>query len=250
MSEPLLSLQNIDVYYRNFHAVFDVSLNIEEGKITSLIGANGAGKSTILKAICGINKPTSGRIIFNGEDITGLRTNEIAAKGIIMSPEGSEVFPAMSVKENLLMGAYLPKAYRKRNELLEKVYALFPILNEKEKQLATFLSGGQRQMLAIGRAIMADPKLIICDEISLGLSPVIIKDIYSKVHEINDEGKTIILVEQEVKRSLKHSDYAYILVKGRIVIKGHCDELSEKEVSDAYFGIEKYANGGGDSTCS
>ena len=150
----------------------------------------------------------------------------------------------MTVRENLLMGAYLPDAYEKRTQLLEKVYALFPVLKDKSRQLATFLSGGQRQMLAIGRAIMADPELIICDEVSLGLSPVIIKDIYAKIHEINQEGKTVILVEQEVKRSLNHSDYSYILVKGTVVMQGESEALSEQAVSDAYFGIEKSEMGG------
>ena len=142
------------------------------------------------------------------------------------------------------MGAYLPAAYKKRNQLLEKVYELFPVLKEKEKQLATFLSGGQRQMLAIGRSIMADPKLIICDEISLGLAPTVIKDIYTKIHEINDEGKTIIVVEQEVKRSLKHSDYSYVVVHGQVALSGATSELSFEDVNRAYFGISAEDEGG------
>ena len=244
MNDNLLRIQNLNVFYHNFQAIYDLSMNIPKGKITSIIGANGAGKSTLLKAICGLIRPVSGKILMRGKDITGLQPNKIAREGIIMSPEGSGVFPAMTVRENLLMGAYLPDAYEKRTQLLEKVYALFPVLKEKSRQLATFLSGGQRQMLAIGRAIMADPELIICDEVSLGLSPVIIKDIYAKIHEINQEGKTVILVEQEVKRSLNHSDYSYILVKGTVVMQGESEALSEQAVSDAYFGIEKSEMGG------
>lgn len=244
MNDNLLRIQNLNVFYHNFQAIYDLSMNIPKGKITSIIGANGAGKSTLLKAICGLIRPVSGKILMRGKDITGLQPNKIAREGIIMSPEGSGVFPAMTVRENLLMGAYLPDAYEKRTQLLEKVYALFPVLKDKSRQLATFLSGGQRQMLAIGRAIMADPELIICDEVSLGLSPVIIKDIYAKIHEINQEGKTVILVEQEVKRSLNHSDYSYILVKGTVVMQGESEALSEQAVSDAYFGIEKSEVGG------
>ena len=244
MNDNLLRIQNLNVFYHNFQAIYDLSMNIPKEKITSIIGANGAGKSTLLKAICGLIRPVSGKILMRGKDITGLQPNKIAREGIIMSPEGRGVFTAMTVRENLLMGAYLPDAYEKRTQLLEKVYALFPVLKDKSRQLATFLSGGQRQMLAIGRAIMADPELIICDEVSLGLSPVIIKDIYAKIHEINQEGKTVILVEQEVKRSLNHSDYSYILVKGTVVMQGESEALSEQAVSDAYFGIEKSEMGG------
>ena len=244
MNDNLLRIQNLNVFYHNFQAIYDLSMNIPKGKITSIIGANGAGKSTLLKAICGLIRPVSGKILMRGKDITGLQPNKIAREGIIMSPEGSGVFPAMTVRENLLMGAYLPDAYEKRTQLLEKVYALFPVLKDKSRQLATFLSGGQRQMLAIGRAIMADPELIICDEVSLGLSPVIIKDIYAKIHETNPGGKTVILVGQEVKRRLNHSDYSYILVKGTVVMQGESEALSEQAVSDAYFGIEKSEMGG------
>ena len=159
MNDNLLRIQNLNVFYHNFQAIYDLSMNIPKGKITSIIGANGAGKSTLLKAICGLIRPVSGKILMRGKDITGLQPNKIAREGIIMSPEGSGVFPAMTVRENLLMGAYLPDAYEKRTQLLEKVYALFPVLKDKSRQLATFLSGGQRQMLAIGRAIMADPEL-------------------------------------------------------------------------------------------
>ncbi len=241
MSDHILKIENVDVYYDDFMAVHNVCMNFEKGAITAIIGANGAGKSTLLDAVTGTNKPKKGKITYKGEDITGLKTHVIVRKGITMSPEGSCVFEDMTVKENLYMGAYLPEARKKRPELLDKAFTLFPFLKEKENQLATFLSGGQRQMLAIARAIMSDPELIICDEISLGLAPVIINDIYEKIAEINKMGKTIIIVDQEVQRSLENSDYSYVMVKGGVVMHGKSSELPEDEVRDAYFGINKYA---------
>lgn len=238
----ILQVENLNSHYGDFHAIHNISMEFKRGVITSIIGANGAGKSTLLNSIMGIHKPSSGRVTYCGRDITGKRTSKIVAGGVTMSPEGSSVFEDMSVEENLLMGCYLPVPRKKRHELLAKVYELFPILKEKEKQLATFLSGGQRQMLAIARAIMSDPQIIICDEISLGLAPVIIKDIYQKLHDINKAGMTMVLVEQEVKRSLENSDFSYVIVKGRVVMEGSSRELDESEVKDAYFGINKYAS--------
>jgi len=241
MSETLLSVRNLDVAYGDFLAIHDVSLDIKKGSVVSLIGANGAGKSTILKTIMGINKPKRGTIIFDGKDITGLKTSKIVAAGLTMSPEGSHTFEKMNVRDNLLMGAFLAKSGSERLERLEKIYKLFPVLKEKERQLASFLSGGQRQMLAVGRALMTQPKMLLCDEISLGLAPVVIKDIYAKLKEINDQGITILLVEQDVSRSLKHSDYAYVILEGRVVMQGKSNQLDQKEVNDAYFGMNKYA---------
>lgn len=240
--ESILKVDCLNTHYGDFHAIHNVSMAFRRGAVTSIIGANGAGKSTLLNTIMGIQKPTSGTVTFCGKEITGARTSKIVAQGVTMSPEGSSVFEEMSVEENLLMGAYLPAPRKKREELLAKVYDLFPALREKAAQHATFLSGGQRQMLAIARAIMSDPQMIICDEISLGLAPVVIKDIYAKIREINAEGMTVVLVEQEVKRSLEYSDFSYVMVKGRVVMEGPSAELSESEVKDAYFGINKYAN--------
>jgi branched-chain amino acid transport system ATP-binding protein len=238
---PILAVENLNVLHGDLQAIHDVSMKVEKGAIVSIIGANGAGKSTLLNTIMGIHLPASGKVTFEGEDITGIRTSLIAGKGIAMTPEGSRVFADMSVTENLLMGAYLPAAKRRKDVQLEKVFAMFPVLREKSSQLASFLSGGQRQMLAIARAIMMDPKIIICDEISLGLAPVIIQEIYAKLKELNESGVTFILVEQEIKRSLKHSDYSYVMVKGRIVIEGKSSELSRQDVSDAYFGVNRFA---------
>lgn len=237
----LLAINNLNVHYRDFQALHDVSVKIKQGSIVSIIGSNGAGKSTLLNTIMGINKSSGGSISFMGENINGLPTNKIVSKGLSLSPEGSRVFPNLTVKENLLMGAYLPHARKNKESMLERVYDLFPILKEKSSQESNLLSGGQRQMLAIARAIMAEPKILFCDEISLGLAPVVIKDIYKKIQEINKEGLTIVLVEQDVKRSLKYSDYSYVILKGKIVMEGKSSELPEDEVTDAYFGENKYS---------
>ncbi|MCL6479475.1 MAG: ABC transporter ATP-binding protein [Peptococcaceae bacterium] len=239
--DVILEISGLNVSYGNFQALHDISLKIKQGSIVSIIGSNGAGKSTLLNTITGINKPSSGTITFENRRIDGLATNEIVSRGITMSPEGSRIFQKLTVKENLLMGAYLPHARKKKDESLEKIYHLFPVLKEKAAQKATFLSGGQRQMLAIARAIMSGPKLLLCDEISLGLAPVIIKDIYQKIREINQEGITVVLVEQDVMRSLKNSDYSYVILKGRVVMEGESSGLNPEEVSAAYFGVSKYA---------
>ena len=237
----ILSMEHVDVHYGDFLAVHDICMDVEEGSITAIIGANGAGKSTLLNAVLGYNDMTNGTITYRGVPINGLKTHDIVRKGIAMAPEGSGVFETMTVKENLFMGAYLPGPNKKKNELLDKAYALFPVLKEKANQLATFLSGGQRQMLAIARALMSAPDLIICDEISLGLAPVVILDIYEKIMEINRAGTTIILVDQEVNRSLENSSYSYVMVKGGVVMHGKSSQLPEREVKDAFFGINKYA---------
>ncbi|MDR3364914.1 MAG: ABC transporter ATP-binding protein [Clostridiales Family XIII bacterium] len=236
-----MAIDGLSAHYGDFQALYDVSMRFPKGKIISIIGSNGAGKSTLLNSVMGIVKPSAGKVCFAGKDVTGKRTSAIVANGITMSPEGSSVFEDMSVHENLLMGAYLPEARKRKDSLLARAYEIFPALKEKEKQLATFLSGGQRQMLAIGRALMSDPKLLICDEISLGLAPVVVGDIYSRILDVNESGVTVVLVEQEVKRSLEYSDYGYVLVKGRVVMEGETKDLSEEEVKEAYFGTGKYA---------
>jgi branched-chain amino acid transport system ATP-binding protein len=243
--EVLLAVKNLNVHYRDFQALANISMQIKKGAVVSVIGANGAGKSTLLNTILGINKPASGEIIFAGSRIDGMQTSKIVAKGLSLSPEGSRVFGTMSVEENLLMGAYLPNARKAKAANLEKVYGLFPVLREKARQGASYLSGGQRQMLAIARAIMTDPKLLFCDEISLGLAPIIINDIYATIKAINAAGITIVIVEQDVKRSLTYSDYSYIMLKGRVVLQGQSSELREDDVKDAYFGLNKFANSTG-----
>jgi len=245
-SDILLAVDRLTVHYNQFQALSEVSLQVKNGSVVSLIGSNGAGKSTLLNTIMGINKPTSGKVLIDGQEIQGLATNKVVAKGICLSPEGSQVFEKLSVRENLMLGAYLPNARKHMDESMEKVLSLFPMLKEKYEQTADFLSGGQRQMLAIGRAIMSMPKILMCDEISLGLAPVIIQDIYETLEKIKAEGVTIILVEQDMKRSLMYSDYAYVILKGTVVLEGNSAELTEDEVSDAYFGLKKYSVSGPD----
>jgi branched-chain amino acid transport system ATP-binding protein len=237
----LLEVKNLCAHYGDIQAVHDVSLSLPQGAMTSIIGANGAGKSTLLNSIIGINKPSGGQVLWKGENITGQPAIRIVTQGISLAPAGSRVFEDMTVLENLLMGAYPPHARKRKADNLEKVYATFPVLREKSGQLANFLSGGQRQMLAIARAIMSDPELVICHEISLGLAPVIIKEIYEALRRINREGVAFLLVEQEMKRCLKYTQYAYVMVKGHIVMEGPCSSLPESEVSDAYFGINRFA---------
>lgn len=237
----LLEVNNIDVFYGDFHAIKDVSIHVEPGQIVSLIGANGAGKSTIMNTICGINHPKNGTIVFDGTDISHKKTNQIARLGLSMSPEGSHCFEKMTVQDNLLMGAYLAKG-SERNSRLEQVYTLFPVLKEKKNQTATYLSGGQRQMLAIGRGIMTQPKILLLDEISLGLAPVVINDIYDRLQEIAATGLTMLVVEQNVNRSLSVADYAYVILEGRVVMQGKTSELNVDDVNDAYFGMNDFAS--------
>lgn len=237
----LLEVKNIDVHYGDFLALQNISLNVEPGTIVSLIGANGAGKSTIMNTICGFNKPTKGQVIFDGQDISGKKPSQIAKLGLSMAPEGSHCFERMTVQDNLLMGAYLAKGSERKSRL-EEVYHLFPVLKEKANQMSTFLSGGQRQMLAIGRGIMTKPKILLLDEVSLGLAPVVINDIYDKLKEIADSGLTMLIVEQNVNRSLSASDYAYVVLEGKIVMEGKSKDLNVDEVNDAYFGIGSFAH--------
>lgn len=237
----LLEVKNIDVHYGDFLALQNISLNVEPGTIVSLIGANGAGKSTIMNTICGFNKPTKGGIIFDGQNISGKKPSQIAKLGLSMAPEGSHCFERMTVQDNLLMGAYMAKA-SERKDRLESVYNLFPVLKEKASQMSTFLSGGQRQMLAIGRGIMTQPKILLLDEVSLGLAPVVINDIYDKLKEIAATGLTMLIVEQNVNRSLEASDYAYVILEGKVVMEGKSKDLNVDEVNDAYFGIGSFAH--------
>ena len=232
-----LKVTNLDVHYKDFQALWDVSLEVRTGEIVSIIGANGAGKSTLLNTVSGLLAPTQGQIEFFGEDISGLPAHKTLAGGLSLVPEGRRVFPRLTVYENLVMGSYTPRSRPGRDEALNKLYKLFPILKARSEQMAETLSGGEQQMLAIARALMSDPKMVLCDEISLGLAPTVIKDIYRRLNQINDEGLTIVLVEQDIKRSLKAARHAYVMLEGKIVLKGDPSSLSEEEVKKAYFGI-------------
>jgi branched-chain amino acid transport system ATP-binding protein len=238
MSErPLLKLDQVSVYYGDFCAVRDITFEVRKGEIVSLIGANGAGKSTILNTIMGLTHPKTGFIEFDGMRIERLETHDIIQLGLALVPEGRRIFPELTVFENLLAGSYTRRARQNKQQMLERVFELFPILEERKNQLASTLSGGEQQMLAIGRALMTDPKMILFDEISLGLSPIVTLKIYETIKKIRSEGVTILLVEQNVRQSLAVADRAYVLKAGRIVLSGETKDLrDEEEVRKAYFG--------------
>ena len=236
-SEPLLTVENVRAKYGEFIAVSGATFDVPAQSIVSIIGSNGAGKSTLMDCIAGIHKPVSGKITYKGEDITGMKPSGIVARGISLVPQGSRCFIRMSVEHNLIMGAYPKRARAGLAGRLKKVYELFPMLYEKRNDLSGSLSGGQRQMVAIGRALMSAPDLILFDEISLGLAPTIIKDIYQRIRQINREGVSVVLVEQDVARSKKTSAYSYIMLKGEMVLSGRSKELDDESVKNAYFGI-------------
>lgn len=232
----LLELKDVKVNYGVIQALKGISLTVNEGEIITLIGANGAGKSTTMRTIMGLERCVSGSILYQGQEITNKDTRSIVANKIILSPEGRQVFPKFSVMDNLLMGAYLcPKDHIA--DSLDKVFELFPKLKIRQNQVAGTLSGGEQQMLAVGRAIMAEPKLLLLDEPSLGLAPLIVAEIFHMIRRIRDLGTTILLVEQNAKVALKNSDRAYVLETGRIMLSGTAQELlASDEVQQVYFG--------------
>lgn len=233
----MLKLEKVDAYYGYIHALKNVSLEIKEGTIVTLLGANGAGKTSILKVISGLLKPQKGNVSFNGKDLTGQSPDKVVKQGIIQSPEGRQVFPELTVKENLQIGAYTQKNRNEANQSMEKVFHYFPRLKEREKQDAGTLSGGEQQMLAIGRALMAKPKLLLLDEPSLGLAPLIVKDIFSIIKEINGQGTTVFLVEQNANQALSISHYAYILETGKVIHHGPAAEIkNDSKIKQAYLG--------------
>lgn len=233
----MLEVKNIDVYYGAIHALQNMSLTVEQGGIVTLIGANGAGKTTTLKSISGILRPKNGSIIFKGVDITRVTPEKIVGMGISQVPEGRRVFPAMSVLENLEMGAYLRKNKKEIELDMENVFARFPRLKERRKQMAGTLSGGEQQMLAIGRALMARPQLLLMDEPSMGLAPLLVKEIFEIIKDINARGTTILLVEQNAHMALSVANKAYVIETGKIVLQGSAKQLLESEdVKKAYLG--------------
>jgi branched-chain amino acid transport system ATP-binding protein len=236
--DTLLEVSNINAFYDSLQVLWDVSIEVKAGETVAIIGANGSGKSTLLKTISGVIHPTKGSIRFEGQDITGLDPYQIVALGISQVPEGRRIFPDMTVYENLRLGSYNYKARAKREQNLEDVYSLFPILAEREKQLAKTLSGGEQQMMAIGSALMSDPRLLLLDEMSLGLSPIIVNELYTVLKEISRaKGITVIFVEQNVRRTLTEAKRAYILESGVIVMSGSTKSLrKEPRVKEAYFG--------------
>jgi branched-chain amino acid transport system ATP-binding protein len=236
--EPLLKISNIDVFHGTFQALWDVSLEVKAGEIVGLIGANTSGKSTLLDTVSGLLHPTNGKIEFDGHDISTMDPFQIVELGITQVPEGRGIFPDMSVLDNLILGSYNRKARSRKEENLKNVYQHFPILETRKKQTAKTLSGGEQQMLVLGRGLMADPRLMLLDEMSLGLAPIIITELYKALQEIRERGITILFVEQNVKRSLQEADRAYILEVGRVTLSGTAGELRENEgIKKAYFGV-------------
>jgi branched-chain amino acid transport system ATP-binding protein len=236
--ETLLEINNLDVFHESFQALWDVSISIKKKEIVAIIGANGSGKSTLLDTISGLVHPAKGSIKFEGKDISRLRPFQIVDQGISQIPEGRRVFPDLTILENLIIGSFNRKARPKKEQNLQAVYQIFPTLKERKNQLAKTLSGGEQQMLAIGRGLMSDPKLLLLDEMSLGLAPILINELYKVLKQIRDRGITILFVEQNVRKSLMEADRAYVMEVGRIVLSGDTAKLREVDkVKKAYFGV-------------
>lgn len=232
-----LSVRGLTTGYDKVNVLHDVSIDVPDGKITCILGANGAGKSTLIRAILGLTPPRAGQVMWDGQDLAGRRTHDIIARGISCIPEGRKVFPRMTVAENLALGAFLEKDAPRVRERLEQVYEIFPRLRERAKQLAGTMSGGEQAMVSIGRGLMAQPRLLVIDEPSLGLSPLYVKENFKVIERINQLGITVLLVEQNARQTLAISHYGYVLSQGRVVAHDTCDALARNdEVRAAYFG--------------
>ena len=235
MSEPILDISGLDAFYGDFQALAGVDLHLDDGEVLAIIGANGAGKSTLLRSIAGLIQNVAEQVRFRGKPIGSLRADQVAGLGIALVPEGRQLFKSLSVEENLLIGG---RVGRPGHWSLEAVYKLFPILEERKSQASTSLSGGQQQMVAIGRALMANPDLILFDEISLGLAPIVIRDIYAALPNIVEGGMSAVIVEQDISKALSVSSRLYCLQEGRVTLEGSSTGLSREQISHAYFGIE------------
>lgn len=235
----MLKLTNIETYYGQIQALKGIHLEVEEGKIVTLLGANGAGKSTTMRTIAGLIKSKRGTVEFLGQNVTGMRPHQLLRKGISLVPEGRAILSTMTVLENLEMGAYHRKDHDVKKDI-QNVMKRFPILEERQSQLAGTLSGGQQQMLAIARALLAKPKLLLLDEPSMGLAPLIVAEIFNIIKEIKEDGTTVLLVEQNAKQALKIADYGYVMETGKIIIEGPADDLLKDErIVEAYLGKKK-----------
>lgn len=234
----MLKVNNIDMSYGDLQVLWDVSFEVKEGEIVVLVGANGAGKSSILKTISGLQQVSKGTIILNGENISNVNPSEVIKHGVVHVPEGRKLFNEMTVEENLIMGSLYGEAKEKRYETIKECYSLFPRLDERKKQLAGTLSGGEQQMVAVARGLMSKPKILMLDEPSLGLAPVLVQDIFNIIKSINKQGITVLLVEQNVQSTLTFCDRAYVLENGKIVLEGTGQELLNNEhVKTAFLGI-------------
>ena len=234
MPDPLLEVCAIDAYYGDFQALFGVSLRVNAGEVVAVIGANGAGKSTLLKTIAGLLRPKAGDIVFDGKPIGATPAFAVLKRGIALVPEGRRLFPSLTVEENLLIGG---QSRRPGPWTLDRVYDLFPVLAERRHLPAPALSGGQQQMCSIARALMSNPRLLLCDEISLGLAPIVVRDIYARLPAIVAEGLSLIVVEQDIAQALKAARQVYCLQEGRIALQGPARELTRESISAAYFGV-------------
>ena len=234
MPDPLLDVRAIDAFYGDFQALFGVSLRVETGQVIAVIGANGAGKSTLLKSIVGMMHPHHGEILLDGAPISRAAAFAAVKRGIALVPEGRRLFPSLTVEENLLIGG---QSKRSGPWTLGRIYDLFPVLAERRHLPATALSGGQQQMAAIGRALMSNPRLLLCDEISLGLAPIVVRDIYSRLPTIVGEGLSLIVVEQDIVQALKAASHVYCLQEGRVALQGAAHALTRESISAAYFGV-------------
>ncbi len=231
---PLLAVRDLDAFYGDIQALFGVSIDVAHGEAVAVIGANGAGKSALLKSIAGVLRARPDAIVFDGAPIAGLPAYAVAARGIALVPEGRGLFPSLSVEENLLIGGQLKRV---GPWSLQRVFELFPILAERRKLPSTALSGGQQQMVAIGRALMSNPKLLLCDEISLGLAPIVVRDIYARLPAILASGTSIVLVEQDIVQALKAAQRVYCLQEGRVALAGAASTLTREAIAAAYFGV-------------
>jgi branched-chain amino acid transport system ATP-binding protein len=232
----LLSTHGLTAHYGQFQALFGVDIELGEGECIAIIGANGAGKTTLMRSISGVLRNAPASVRLRGDDIGALPADEVMKRGISMVPEGRRLFPSLSVEENLLIGGQVRKG--SGYWTLERIYALFPILAERRRNPGTALSGGQQQMVAIGRALMANPDVLLCDEISLGLAPVVIRDIYKAVPLIRESGASLIVVEQDIGQALKVADRVYCMMEGRVTLSGRPDELTREAIHAAYFGVQ------------
>jgi branched-chain amino acid transport system ATP-binding protein len=234
----LLSVEHLGASYGPLPVLHDVSLEVGPGEMVALIGANNAGKSTLLRTIVGLHRPSAGRVVFDGRDITTIPAHEIANVGVALVPEGRGLFPEMTVEENLLMGGHVPRARSARAQMIESVYALFPVLKERHRQLASTLSGGQQQMLAVGRGLVSKPRILLLDEPSWGLAPLLIRELFAVLKELNGRGLAILLVEQNIRFSLELSRRSYVLLHGRVHLSGDSKALiGDERVRKAYLGI-------------
>ena len=237
MSAPLLEVRDVAAEYGDVPALWGISLDVGQGEVVALVGPNGAGKTTLMRTIAGLHHPSRGAVLLDGEPLQRLAAHQIVARGMVLVPEGRHLFGELTVLENLLLGAHAAPARRRREQTLGQVYEIFPLLAERQHQAASTLSGGQQQMLAIGRALMGTPRLLLLDEPSLGLAPIVVRDIYARLPSILAQGIALAIVEQDIAQALKAAQHAYCLQEGRVALAGASAALTREAIANAYFGV-------------